>query len=61
MKQVNEDADLVEELLDIESGLTEWEVEFVESLARWMDNHSSLTYKQRSKAEDIAQRIRRAA
>lgn len=47
------DRDLVQALLDIEAGLTDWEVEFSESLSRWLDSHDTLTNKQRAKAEQI--------
>ena len=51
--QRDEDRGLVHELLDIEKGLTEWEVEFTESLSRWLETHETLTEKQRVKADEI--------
>ena len=47
------DAELVEELCEIEDGFSEWEVEFVESIAKWMEDHDSLTDGQRQKADQI--------
>lgn len=52
MKQ-SPDADLVLKLLNVESGLTPWELEFAESLAKWLDENDTLTNKQRAKAEQI--------
>ena len=40
-------------LLEIESGLTTWEIDFIESLDGWVDEHGELTENQR----DIAERI----
>lgn len=47
------DHDLVDELLGIESGLSEWEVEFAESLDDWLGKGRSLTDRQRGKAQEI--------
>lgn len=47
------DRELVEELNEIESGLSDWEVEFIESINDWLDNHGGLTVDQRKKAEQI--------
>ena len=43
------DRELIEELCEIEEGLTGWEVEFVESVSR----RYSLSDRQRAKAEEI--------
>ena len=59
MVSKEEDRDLVQHLLDKESGLTDWEVEFAESISRWLDRHSLLTHKQRVRAEEIAKRLDR--
>ena len=46
--------DEVERLCDIDSGLTQWEVGFVEDIARRvLDQHLPLTDAQRAKAEHI--------
>jgi len=47
------DQELVDALCDIEEGLSEWEVEFVDSLSKWMDDVGELTGPQRRKAEQI--------
>ena len=49
------DTDIVEELCEIDSGLTEWELEFVDSINEWVDCGNQLTEKQRKKAESILQ------
>lgn len=53
-----EDEDLVAELCEIESGLSDWEVEFVDSIARHLENFGTLTTRQRTKAEQIARKMR---
>lgn len=51
---LQEDADLVEELAEIEDGLNEWEVEFVESVCQQvLEERLSLSEKQREKAKEI--------
>lgn len=51
------DEDLVRELCDIESGLSDWEVEFVENVARRvLDEHLSLSPRQRETAEKIKEK-----
>jgi len=47
------DSDLVEELNEIGFGLTEWEVDFIESINTVVDNGRSLTERQREVAERI--------
>ena len=47
------DRDLVDALLAIETGLTDWELDFVESIDTWLDEHESLTDNQREVAERI--------
>lgn len=47
------DQELVDALCEIESGLTEWEVEFVESLANQLDQGRALSDRQRAKAEQV--------
>lgn len=54
-----DDRKLVQELLDIEEGLTDWEVEFAESVSRWLDTRERLTDAQRRKVEAILARIER--
>lgn len=49
-----DDSELVETLCEIDSGLSAWEIEFVESLAKWVqDEGRSLTENQRTKALEI--------
>ena len=50
------DRELVAWASDIEDGLTEWEVEFVESLNRWLEDRGALTDKQRSTLERIVEK-----
>ena len=50
------DVDLVSELCAIEEGLREWEVEFVDSISKWLDVHDGLTEKQRGKAQELAEK-----
>lgn len=51
---VMDDSELVETLCEIDSGLSAWEIEFVESLAKWVqDEGRSLTENQRTKALEI--------
>jgi len=47
------DEDLVGALCDIEDGLNEWEVEFVDSIAKQFKAKGYLTPGQRKKAEQI--------
>ena len=48
-----EDQGMVDDLLNIEEGLTTWEVEFAESLHRYLKNYPTLTETQRSKVREI--------
>lgn len=57
MSQREEDLDLVQSLLDIEESLTDWEIEFAESISKRIDTWDRLTDKQREKAESIAGRF----
>ena len=51
---IKDDRLLVKKLCDIESGLTHWEVEFVEGIARQVyDDKRALTIAQREVAEEI--------
>lgn len=51
---IRDDRKLADELCEIEWGLTDWEVEFVESIARQVhDDKRALTPDQRKKAEQI--------
>lgn len=53
-EQLDSDAELVDALCAIDEGLSEWEVEFVESVAaRVHDDRRVLTEKQRAIAERI--------
>lgn len=55
-----DDKRLVDELCAIEDGLSEWEVEFTESVSRWViDDRRLLTDKQRATVERILERLGR--
>lgn len=47
------DRDLVDALLAIEAGLTAWEIDFIESIDGWLDEHAELSDRQRAVAERI--------
>lgn len=53
------DRDLLEEACDIESGLSSWEVDFIEDLSRRLprDPISVLTDRQRAKVIQILRRV----
>ena len=51
------DQELVEELCDAESGLSDWEADFADSLAGWMKKNDSLTGPQRKKAVEILEEM----
>lgn len=44
---------VIDDLLAVEDGLSSSAVEFVESLSRWLDDHDTLTPKQRKRALEI--------
>jgi len=46
--------DLLQELLDLEDGLRDWEVEFIDSLSNWK---STFTKKQVETLEKIYERV----
>ncbi len=46
--------DMLRELTQVESGLSEWEVEFIESLCKW---DGTFTPKQADKIEAIYDRV----
>ena len=51
------DSDLVEEVCEIESGLSDWEVKFIEDVTKQVEDQQELTWRQRSKlAQIISQR-----
>lgn len=50
------DRRFVERLTEIDDGLTEWEVGFIESLSRQVETRT-LTDRQRERAEAIASRL----
>jgi hypothetical protein len=54
---LEQDHDLAAELCAIEEGLSEWEIEFVESIMRRVDRGQTLTEKQRDKALSIHRRL----
>ena len=49
------DKELIEALLDVEDGLSQWEMNFADSLARWS---GLLTLKQRNTAEKILRKMK---
>lgn len=51
--QREQDLDLIQSVLNIEKGLTTWEVEFADDAWKWLQSHQELTTRQRSKAEQI--------
>ena len=54
MRQAVTDEELVKKLCDIESGLSNWEENFVESVAsQVLDQHKTLSVPQRRVAEKI--------
>lgn len=52
-----EHRDLVDELCEVEFGLSQWEVEFVESLARTLERGFHLTQAQYDKGTEILNRV----
>lgn len=48
---------LVQQLLDIEAGLSDWEVSFAESVVQQLEEGSVLTDKQKAKLEDVLDRV----
>lgn len=50
------DLALVDRLVKIESGLTDWEVKFIDSLVAWLASNDCLTGPQRIRAEGIDMR-----
>ena len=44
-------------LLDLDRGLTDWEVGFIESIVEHLERGSLLTEKQKNKLEDIQDRV----
>jgi len=57
MSTVQEDQKEVRTALDIDKGLSSWEVGFLESIAKWViDDGNPLTSKQRSKLDQILEK-----
>jgi hypothetical protein len=54
MRSQQDYRNILNELLAVEEGLTEWEIEFLESLNEWM---GGFTEKQATKLEDIWNRV----
>ena len=48
-----DDREIVDALCDIEDGMSEWEVDFVDSLDKQLRSGSTLSPKQRAKADQI--------
>jgi len=58
MSQLEGDQAIVRMLLDVEEGLSDWEVRFVESLGRWVfDEGRQLTDRQRAKVDEVLVRL----
>ena len=53
------DEDLVDELCEIEEGLTGWEMDFAESVAKQVEAWRPLTERQREMIEKILTRLGR--
>lgn len=54
------DQELVDELCDVDDGLSAWEVDFADSLAKHLDTPgNTLTAKRRATLEAIILRVRR--
>ena len=51
------DRELIEELLDVGSGLTDWEIEFAEACQNHLDDEGSLTRERREMAKEIVRSI----
>jgi len=51
--EVISDEDLVGALEDIEEGLNEWELNFVDSISKWWASNKFLTTGQRRKAAQV--------
>lgn len=49
------DRELTEALCEIEDGLTDWEAEFADSIAKALIRYGSLTDAQRAKALQVAE------
>lgn len=56
---MNESIDLIEECLDHESNLTQWELEFLDSITTQLER-GSLTDTQESKLQEIVSRVTNA-
>jgi hypothetical protein len=53
------DKELVDTLCEIDRGLSDWEVDFVESIAKQVEQHRSLSEKQRAIANRIMSKLAR--
>lgn len=49
--------ELVQQLLEVEAGLSDWEVSFAESIVRQLEDGLVLTDKQKAKLEDVLDRL----
>ena len=47
------DRDLVGALLELDSGLTAWEIDLIESIEGWLEDNETLSDRQREVAEQI--------
>lgn len=55
---IREDRELVQALCEIDEGLSEWEVNFIESLGKQVESEmfDGISIKQCARAEEIAER-----
>lgn len=49
--------EMIEDCLDRESRMSDWEEEFIESLEEWLANGKTLTERQAEKLEDVWERV----
>lgn len=54
--QGSADRALIQEILDVEEGLSDSAIAFAESLKTWLQTNSTLTTNQRARATDILER-----
>lgn len=54
-EQRETDLGLVDDAMQIEEGLDDWELPFIEDQDKWLKTHDTLTDKQRAKLKQILQ------
>lgn len=45
--------EMIEDLLGVDEGLTEWEVEFIESMGRRLEERRGFSDKEKAKIEEL--------